>query len=181
MFTHAKDLSDSIAVSACLMWTSQLRLKLRDGRSMEFCVFFCSRHLLQPSRCRKLLRCRGAEQRGETPVIWKIKVDPRGASQLLYRCKHVNQLTGECHTSLSPWTPRRLHCYPHALQGPPLAPPPTRPHPLSVSPAGVQDQRARRVRVPVRSTVTPSWLTPQLPLHAAAPSSRLSLPRSYSP
>ena len=57
----------------------------------------------------------------------------------------------ECHTSLSPWMPRRLHCYPHALQGPSLAPPPTRRRPLSVSPAGVQDQRARRVRVLVCS------------------------------
>jgi hypothetical protein len=33
-----------------------------------------------------------AAQRGESPVIWTIKVDPRGNSQLLYRCKHVNQV-----------------------------------------------------------------------------------------
>jgi hypothetical protein len=36
-FSHAQDLSDSIAVSACLIWTSQLRLTFRDGRSIEFC------------------------------------------------------------------------------------------------------------------------------------------------
>jgi hypothetical protein len=36
-FVHAQDLSDSIAVSACLIWTSQLRLTFRDGRSIEFC------------------------------------------------------------------------------------------------------------------------------------------------
>ena len=36
-FSHAQDLSDSIAVSACLIWTSQLRLMFRDGRSIEFC------------------------------------------------------------------------------------------------------------------------------------------------
>ena len=35
--------------------------------------------------------CVMAENRGESPVIWTIKVDARGASQLLYRCKHVNQ------------------------------------------------------------------------------------------
>ena len=35
--------------------------------------------------------CVMAESRGESPVVWTIKVDPRGASQLLYRCKHVNQ------------------------------------------------------------------------------------------
>ena len=35
--------------------------------------------------------CVMAERRGESPVIWTIKVDARGASQLLYRCKHVNQ------------------------------------------------------------------------------------------
>ncbi len=32
-----------------------------------------------------------AAHRGDPPVMWTIKVDPRGASQLLYRCKHVNQ------------------------------------------------------------------------------------------
>jgi hypothetical protein len=35
--------------------------------------------------------CHLAEQRGELPVIWTIKVDPRGAQNLIYRCKHVNQ------------------------------------------------------------------------------------------
>ena len=33
-----------------------------------------------------------AADRGDPPVIWTIKVDPRGAAQLLYRCKHVNQV-----------------------------------------------------------------------------------------
>ena len=33
-----------------------------------------------------------AAHRGDTPVIWTIKVDPRGAGQLLFRCKHVNQV-----------------------------------------------------------------------------------------
>ena len=36
-FLHARDLSDSVAVSACLIWTSQLRLTLRGGRTLEFC------------------------------------------------------------------------------------------------------------------------------------------------
>ena len=36
-FTHARDLSESISVSAGLIWTSQLRLTMRDGRSTEFC------------------------------------------------------------------------------------------------------------------------------------------------
>jgi hypothetical protein len=36
-FVHAKDLSDSISVSAGLIWTSQLLLTLRDGRTTEFC------------------------------------------------------------------------------------------------------------------------------------------------
>ncbi len=35
--------------------------------------------------------CFMAESRGESPVIWTIKVDARGASLLKYRCKHVNQ------------------------------------------------------------------------------------------
>jgi hypothetical protein len=33
-----------------------------------------------------------AATNGHPPVIWTIKVDPRGQSQLLYRCKHVNQV-----------------------------------------------------------------------------------------
>ncbi len=33
-----------------------------------------------------------AAQRGDPPVIWTINVDPRGAAQLMYRCKHVNQV-----------------------------------------------------------------------------------------
>ena len=33
-----------------------------------------------------------AAQRGDPPVIWTIKVDARGEAQLLYRCKHVNQV-----------------------------------------------------------------------------------------
>jgi hypothetical protein len=33
-----------------------------------------------------------AAARGDPPVIWTIKVDPRGESQLKYRCKHVNQV-----------------------------------------------------------------------------------------
>ena len=40
--------------------------------------------------------CVSAEDRGETPVIWTIKVDARGASQLQYRCKHVNQASAPC-------------------------------------------------------------------------------------
>ena len=36
-FQNARDLVDSISVSACLIWTSQLRLVLRGGRSVEFC------------------------------------------------------------------------------------------------------------------------------------------------
>ena len=36
--------------------------------------------------------CDMADVRGESPVIWSIKVDPRGASDPLYRCKHVNQV-----------------------------------------------------------------------------------------
>jgi hypothetical protein len=34
-----------------------------------------------------------AAQHGYPPVIWTVKVDPRGESQLLHRCKHVNQVT----------------------------------------------------------------------------------------
>jgi hypothetical protein len=176
IFTHADDLSASIAVSACLMWTSQLRITLRDGRSMEFCGIL-NRILrdrvddLLPDACvvvrainsmcvmrhdpSKLMYppngasyrgggmplqhvslllghpppfyvagkkyripmflatffslhvaenfCVTAEQRGELPVIWTIKVDPRGSSQLLYRCKHVNQ------ASVSLMTQPRLH------------------------------------------------------------------------
>ncbi len=34
--THAKDFVDSVAVSAGLIWTSQLLLTLRDGRTVEF-------------------------------------------------------------------------------------------------------------------------------------------------
>ena len=33
-----------------------------------------------------------AADRGDPPVIWTIKVDARGASQVMYRCKHVNQV-----------------------------------------------------------------------------------------
>ncbi len=33
-----------------------------------------------------------AADRGDVPVIWTIKVDSRGAAELLYRCKHVNQV-----------------------------------------------------------------------------------------
>ena len=33
-----------------------------------------------------------AAARGETPVVWTIKVDPRGAAQQLYRCKHMHQV-----------------------------------------------------------------------------------------
>jgi hypothetical protein len=33
-----------------------------------------------------------AAQQGHSPVIWTIKVDPRGELELLYRCKHVNQV-----------------------------------------------------------------------------------------
>jgi hypothetical protein len=36
-FLHASELSESIAVSAGLMWTSQKLLVLRDGRALEFC------------------------------------------------------------------------------------------------------------------------------------------------
>ncbi len=54
MFTHAVDLSSSIAVSACLMRTSRLKLTLRDdGRSLHGVL----RH---SSRSRKRLRCGGA-------------------------------------------------------------------------------------------------------------------------
>ena len=165
-FTHAKDLSESISVSAGLIWTSQLLLTLRDGRTIEFCGIL-NRILrdadddLLPDACivvrainlmcvlrhhpSKLMFPTGgitfrgggmplhfvqqlpgqpppffvagkkyripmylatsfqlevaenfsvmAAQRGELPVIWIIKVDPRGAAQLLYRCKHVNQVT----------------------------------------------------------------------------------------
>jgi serine/threonine protein kinase len=164
-FTHAKDLSESISVSAGLIWTSQLRLTMRDGSSTEFCGIL-NRILrdvdddLLPDACvvvrainslcvlrhdpSKLMYPAGgmtyrgggmpllhvmllpgqpppffvagkkyripmflattdkrhvaenfmvmAAARGDTPVIWTIKVDPRGAAQLLYRCKHVNQV-----------------------------------------------------------------------------------------
>jgi hypothetical protein len=33
-----------------------------------------------------------AHHRKENPVIWSIKVDPRGQHELLHRCKHVNHL-----------------------------------------------------------------------------------------
>ena len=35
--------------------------------------------------------CVMAESRKESPVIWTIKVDARGASHARFRCKHVNQ------------------------------------------------------------------------------------------
>jgi hypothetical protein len=89
--------------------------------------------------------CVTAEQRGEVPVIWTIKVDPRGLSQLLYRCKHVNQTSG------SPMTQPHLHRQPHAPRHLRLSAPSARPsHSSSASPAGVQDHCARRVRVHVR-------------------------------
>jgi hypothetical protein len=164
-FTHAQDLTDSISTSAGLIWTSQLRLKLPDGREMEFCAIL--NHILRdldedllPDACivvrginslcvlrrdpSKLVFPPGgvsyrggglplqhvvqlpgqpppffvpgkkyrvpmflassfslivaenfsvlASMNGHPPVIWTIKVDPRGESQLLYRCKHVNQV-----------------------------------------------------------------------------------------
>ena len=164
-FTHAKDLVDSVAVSAGLIWTSQLLLTLRDGRTVEFCGVL-NRILRQldddllPDACivvrainsmcvmrhhpsnlkyppggvsyrgggmplHHVLQVAGhpppffvagkkyripmflatslnrqvaenfmamAADRGEPPVIWTIKVDPRGAAELKYRCKHVNQV-----------------------------------------------------------------------------------------
>jgi len=164
-FTHAKDLVDSVAVSAGLIWTSQLPLTLRDGRTVEFCGVLnrILRELdddLLPDACivvrainsmcvmrhdpsklkyppggvsyrgggmplHHVLQVAGhpppffvagrkyripmflatsfnpqvaenfsvmAAQRGDPPVIWTIKVDARGEAQLLYRCKHVNQV-----------------------------------------------------------------------------------------
>jgi hypothetical protein len=165
-FTHAQDLTDSISTSAGLIWTSQLLLKLPDGREMEFCAILnrILRDLdddLLPDACivvhginalcvlrrdpSKLMFPPGgvsyrggglplqhvvqlpgqpppffvpgkkyrvpmylatsfsfivaqnfsvmAANNGHPPVIWTIKVDPRGESQLLYRCKHVNQIS----------------------------------------------------------------------------------------
>ena len=164
-FTHAKDLSDNMSVSAGLIWTSQLLLTMRDGRTTEFCGVLnrILRELdddLLPDACvivrainslcvlrhnpSKLvypadgMTYRGggmplnhvvqqpgqpppffvagkkyripmflatsdkahvaenfmamAAHRGDPPVIWTIKVDARGASQVMYRCKHVNQV-----------------------------------------------------------------------------------------
>jgi hypothetical protein len=164
-FSHAKDLVESISISAGLIWTSQLLLSLPDGRSMEFCAIMnrILRDLdddLLPEACivvrginslcvlrrhsSKLMFPPGgvsyrggglplqhvknvpgfpppffvagkkyrvpmflatsfklyvaqnfsvmAAQREEPPVIWIIKVDPRGELELLYRCKHVNQV-----------------------------------------------------------------------------------------
>ena len=36
-FAHAQDLADSVAVSASLIWSSQLLLVLQDGSRTEFC------------------------------------------------------------------------------------------------------------------------------------------------
>jgi len=164
-FKHAEHLSESISVSAGLIWTSQLLLTLRDGRTMEFCGVLnrILRELdddLLPDACIVVrainslcvmrhdpskivvppggMTYRGggmplhlvvqmpgqpppffvagkkyripmflatsekrqvaenfmvmAAHSGDPPVMWTIKVDPRGAAQLLYRCKHVNQL-----------------------------------------------------------------------------------------
>jgi hypothetical protein len=164
-FTHAKDLSESISVSAGLIWTSQLLLTMRDGRTTEFCGVLnrILRELdddLLPDACvivrainslcvlrhdpsklvypaagmtyrgggmplHHVLQVAGqpppffvagkkyripmflatsdkahvaenfmamAAHRGDPPVIWTIKVDARGASQVMYRCKHVNQV-----------------------------------------------------------------------------------------
>jgi hypothetical protein len=164
-FTHAKVLSESISVSAGLIWTSQLLLTMRDGSRTEFCGIL-NRILrdvdddLLPDACvvvrainslcvlrhdpSKLVYPAGgmtfrgggmplhhvvqlqgqpppffvagkkyripmflatsdkrhvaenfmvmAAHRGDPPVVWTIKFDPRGAAQLLYRCKHVNQV-----------------------------------------------------------------------------------------
>jgi hypothetical protein len=165
-FAHAQDLADNVAVSAGLIWTSQLLLTLRDGSRTEFCgvlnrILRELDHELLPDACvvvrainslcvlrhdpSKLVYPPGgvsyrgggmplqhvahlagqpspffvagksyripmflatsfsprvaenfsviAAQRGDPPVIWTIKVDPRGAAQLMHRCKHVNQVS----------------------------------------------------------------------------------------
>jgi hypothetical protein len=163
-FTHAHDLSDSMSVSAGLIWTSQLLITLHDGHTMEFCgilnrilrdtdedLLLDACIVVRAINSLRVLRYhlsklmfppggityRGgglplhfvqqlqgqpppffvadlkyripmflatsfqphvaenfsvmAEQRGESPVIWSIKVDARGFLQLLYRCRHLNQ------------------------------------------------------------------------------------------
>ena len=85
--------------------------------------------------------CLTAEARFEAPVIWTIKVDDRGASQLQYRCKHVNQASARC-ASIAPLsttvTMHALACLleSHGCMG-----------------SGSKDQRARRVRVSVRARI----------------------------
>ena len=109
--------------------------------------------------------CVLAEARGETPVIWTIKVDPRGASQLKYRCNHVNQArvlaapTSLRSTRPSPCTLPLLLFVSHNCMG-----------------SGFKDQRARRIRISVRACI-PSPLATAL----ARSLTRLDSACSYSP
>jgi hypothetical protein len=107
--------------------------------------------------------CVLAEARGETPVIWTIKVDPRGASQLKYRCKHVNQASSCC-ANIAPLGAIILNAVASLCVS----------HGCTVS--GFKDQRARGIRVSVRARIT-STLTAARALSFARPDSTCS----YSP
>jgi hypothetical protein len=122
-FAHAQDLADSVAVSASLIWSSQLLLVLQDGSRTEFCgvlnrimreldhdcvvvrainSLFVLRHVSHhiPMFLVTSFSPRVADnfsviaaQRGDPPVIWTVKVVQRGTVQLMHRCKHVNKVS----------------------------------------------------------------------------------------
>jgi hypothetical protein len=222
-FTHAEDLTESISASAGLIWTSQLILKLPDGRSMEFCALInrILRDLdddLLPDACvvvrginamcvlrrdsSKLMFPPGgvsyrggglplqhvvqlpgqpspffvagkkyrvpmflatsfnlhvaqnfsvmAAQRGEPPVIWTVKVDPRGEAQLLYRCKHVNQVSksnvdGESEFLYAPYSVFTIE----SVTLPPAGAAPTPHAPIRIVLVAALDNQAESKKLPI--------------------------------
>ncbi len=222
-FTHAKDLSESISVSAGLIWTSQLLLTMRDGRTTEFCSILnrILRELdddLLPDACvvvrainslcvlrhdpSKLMYPAGgmtyrgggmplhhvvqrpgqpppffvagkkyripmflatsfnrqvaenfmvmAADLGDTPVIWTIKVDPRGAAQLQYRCKHVNQVPksnvpGEYEFLYAPYSVGTIE----SVTLPPAGAVPTRACPIQIVIVAALDNKEEPQDVPL--------------------------------
>ena len=220
---QVQDLTDSISTSANLIWTSQLLLKLPDGREMEFCAILnrILRDLdddLLPDACivvhginalcvlrrdpSKLMFPPGgvsyrggglplqhvvqlpgqpppffvpgkkyrvnmflatsfslivaenfsvmAAINGYPPVIWTIKVDPRGESQLKYRCNHVNQVSksnvdGESEFLFAPYSVFTIE----SVTLPPAGAAPTIHVPIKIVLTAALDNKAESKQLPL--------------------------------
>ena len=91
-----------------------------------------------------------AAQRGDPPVIWTVKVDPRGEAQLLYRCKHVNQVSksnvdGESEFLYAPYSVFTIE----SVTLPPAGAAPTPHAPIRIVLVAALDNQAESKKLPL--------------------------------